>query len=406
MTNAGGASFLSYRRSRLDEARLIIAAQREHGIPTWQDVNDLAHEPTEQELERVLEQDTIAGAVLWITPDMPESSIIRKVEIPSIIRRHRRGDGFFLVPVAAGGLSYPEAAAAAASELTADDLSTWNMHRCPDRIEESDAVEVAKRVLRQKLIALHRSLPAGQALRLGLFTRVAPSKQGEGHLLLDWSHRFTDRLASQVDWEKRLLPALSFVTQEIRKLAPGRHVEAYGQLALPAAVALGAAFSTTSGLQLGWLQETVAKPTLLWQLNGTKDTPITAQARALHADGEELAVLVSITGNAEPAFVASQAGLPKFRAIVCAQTEKVTPHLIQSSEEATDIALKVNTAIRAARDKFGKCNAIHLFMAAPAGFAVLLGRLLNSLGPIQLYEHIPHDTVGRYLPVARLNPSF
>lgn len=405
MTNAGGASFLSYRRSRLDEARLLIAAQREHGIPTWQDVNDLAHEPTEQELERVLEQDTIAGAVLWITPDMPGSSVIRKVEIPSIIRRHRRGDGFFLVPVAAGGLGYPEAAAAASSELTADDLSTWNMHRCPDRIEESDAVEVAKRVLRQKLIALHRSLPAGQALRLGLFTRVAPPKNGEGHLLMDWSHRFDGRLASQLDWEQRLLPALSTVAQEIRKHAPGRHVEAYGQLALPVAVALGAAFPTTSGLQLGWRQETVGKPTQLWQLSGTKDSPITAQARALHTDGEELAVLVSITGNAEPAFVASQAGLPKFRAIVSAQTEKATPYLIQSSEEAAEIALKVNTAIRAARDKFGNCNAIHLFMAAPAGFAVLLGRLLNSLGPIQLYEHIPHDTVGRYVPVVRHNFS-
>ena len=222
---------------------------------------------------------------------------------------------------------------------------------------------------------------------------------------MDWSHRFDGRLASQLDWEQRLLPALSTVVKEIRKHAPGRHVEAYGQLALPAAVALGAAFPTTSGLQLGWRQETVGKPTQLWQLSGTKDTPITAQARALHTDGEELAVLVSITGNAEPAFVASQAALPKFRAIVSAQTEKATPYFIQSSEEAAEIALKVNTAIRVARDKFGKCNAIHLFMAAPAGFAVLLGRLLNSLGPIQLYEHIPHDTVGRYVPVVRHNFS-
>ncbi len=406
MTNPGGASFLSYRRSRLPEAQRLVAAQREHGIPTWQDVSDLAHEPTEQELERVLEQDSIAGAVLWITPDVPGSAVMRKVEIPALLRRHRKGDGFFLVPVAAGGLDYAAAAAAAESDLTADDLMTWNMLRFDaDPIDDSHALEVAKRVLRHKLAALHRKLPAGQALKLGLFTRVTPPKHGDSDLLLDWSHRFHERLASQADWETKLLPALSAVAHEVRTQAPGRHIEAYGQLALPAAVALGAAFPTTGGLHLGWRQETVGNPVQLWELNGTKDTPLSAQMRSHHTDGEELAVLVSITGNVEPAFAASRAALPKFRAIVSVQTEKAAPYQVQSSAEAADIALKVNTAIRSARDKNGKCNAIHLFMAAPAGFAVLLGRLLNSLGPIQLYEHIPYDSVGRYVPAVRLNPS-
>src|SRR5581483_1412514 len=34
-------------------------------------------------------------------------------------------------------------------------------------------------------------------------------------------------------------------------------------------------------------------------------------------------------------------------------------------------------------------RAIHLFIAAPAGFAALLGQLVNGLGPIQTYEHPP-----------------
>ena len=54
MTDPTGRSFLSYKRSRRDEAALLIQAQHDHGIPTWQDVRDLVSVPTEDELRRVL----------------------------------------------------------------------------------------------------------------------------------------------------------------------------------------------------------------------------------------------------------------------------------------------------------------------------------------------------------------
>ena len=54
MTDPTGRSFLSYRRVRKDEAALLIAAQHDHGIPTWQDIENLGTVPTEDEkgLER------------------------------------------------------------------------------------------------------------------------------------------------------------------------------------------------------------------------------------------------------------------------------------------------------------------------------------------------------------------
>src|SRR6185503_15378624 len=36
-----GRSFLSYRRTRANEARLLIEAQHDIGIPTWQDLSEL-----------------------------------------------------------------------------------------------------------------------------------------------------------------------------------------------------------------------------------------------------------------------------------------------------------------------------------------------------------------------------
>ncbi len=52
---------LSYRRNRLNEAKLLIAAQREVGIPTWQDVESLDEGPTEELLRQVLSDPSTAS---------------------------------------------------------------------------------------------------------------------------------------------------------------------------------------------------------------------------------------------------------------------------------------------------------------------------------------------------------
>ena len=106
MTDPTGCSFVSYRRSRSGECVRLVASQRERGIPTWRDVDDMDTEPTETELRRILNDDSVANAVLWLSPETAGSSMIRKVEAPVALERHGRHDGFFIVPVAAGGLGY------------------------------------------------------------------------------------------------------------------------------------------------------------------------------------------------------------------------------------------------------------------------------------------------------------
>jgi hypothetical protein len=98
MTDPTGRSFLSYRRARKDEAALLIAAQHDHGIPTWQDIHNLVSLSTEDEIRRVLADPSTASAVLFVTPEVEDSPIIRNVEVPKIIQRAEGGDSFFVVP--------------------------------------------------------------------------------------------------------------------------------------------------------------------------------------------------------------------------------------------------------------------------------------------------------------------
>jgi hypothetical protein len=176
MTDPTGRSFLSYRRLREDEAALLIAAQHDCGIPTWQDIHNLGSVPTEDEIRRTLADPTTASAVLFVTPEVEQSPIIRNVEVPKLIQRAEAADGFFVVPLAAGGLDYTKAAEVTSSYLSAQSLADWNMHKISDpKLSPGHAAEVAHRVLIQRIQAIHRHLPEGEPLRVGLFVRRPPA---------------------------------------------------------------------------------------------------------------------------------------------------------------------------------------------------------------------------------------
>src|SRR6516165_12297542 len=99
MTDATGRSFLSYRRTRIEEARLLIEAQHDIGIPTWQDLSELEEGHTEALLLEALADEATANAVCWLTPEVENSAVITRTELPAIMRRIGQKDGFFMIPV-------------------------------------------------------------------------------------------------------------------------------------------------------------------------------------------------------------------------------------------------------------------------------------------------------------------
>ncbi len=407
MTDPTGRSFLSYKRSRRDEAALLIQAQHDHGIPTWQDVLDLASVATEDELRRVLDDPTTASGILFITPEVENSAVIREVEVPKIVRRAEPRDGFFVVPVAAGGLDFAKAAEATSNHLSAQNLADWNMHKVPaSAISTDHAAEVANRVLIQRIAAIHGHLPNGQPLQVGLFVRRPPPFQAGTALTLDWSARFVDKEATAAAWRDALLPALERIAKAIRQQAPGRTVEAFGLPTLPAAAALGCAFLATSGLRLSWRQIAPGRADQVWSLTEPKeDSGFTAQMMSKEPGARDIAVLVSVADNAEPVFAARQKNLPPLRALVHIARPGAYPHVIQTPGQATDVALVVQNGMRTARRDYGNIGTVHLFMAVPAGLAMMIGQSLNTFGAVQTYEHVTVDGSGRYRPAALLWPN-
>ena len=205
MTNPTGRSFLSYRRSRSSEAAQLIRSQKERGIPTWQDIENLNSEPTEEEIRSILASDEIANVVLWVTPDAGQSSMIKTVEVPGAVDRHRREDGFFILIVAAGGLRYQDINGLVGSHIGITDLGNWNMVKVEsDPANEAEIQRISSRILDQRLGAIHKRLPVEDPLRLIINTRESTGHPPGVALNIDWSHRFAGqqrRLASAEDWQ-------------------------------------------------------------------------------------------------------------------------------------------------------------------------------------------------------------
>ncbi len=408
MTDPTGRSFLSYRRTRLNEAKLLIEAQHDIGIPTWQDLSELDEGHTDALLRETLAANSTANAVCWLTPEVEKSVVITRTELPGILKRIDQNDGFFMVPVAAGGLDYEDVTHIAGTYLGVHDLGQWNVRKVSsDPISAQDAAAVAHQVLKRRIETVSPRLQEGEPLRLVLNTRKKPAFEPGVALSLDWTHRFDGRVAHPPEtWSEQLLPALETVAQICERYAPGRHILAEGLCALPAAVALGSTFLTTRRLSLAWRQISPKRPPEIWSLKEQPEpSGFTVQVRNGNVSGNDLALLVSVASNVEPAFAASRLQLPVFRGMVVVTKPGNYPHDIDKPGQAVDIVGLIGEGLRQARDSLQPRGTIHLFLAVPAGLAVMIGQTLNTFGSIQTYEHVGTDAVGVYQPAAVLSPS-
>lgn len=410
-TDPTGVCFVSYRRVRGQEAALVIAALRDRGVPTWQDISDLPTTQTEDEIRRVLRDPATACAVLYATPEVEFSDVIRNVEVPGIMSRHMEEDGFFAMPVAAGGLAYGDVARVLGPQVRLANLSGWNIHKVDaDPLDAAGAKAIGNVVLRQRLQAIHKSLPPGQPLKVAVTTR-APLPKGVGNALsLDLTHRFDGRFAIGGSWSNHLLPAFASMVREVSLHAPGRPVEVSGLLAIPAAVAMGTAFLSVGGSQVSWMQEqrSHGRPIERWGLDVPRQASgFVARKYASGAGGTDLALLVSVAAAVEDDFALMQPGMPSLRAVVSVSPPRsgiVGDRITLGAAQALDVAHLAVDALRAARLEYRCRGTVHLFLAVPVGLGFLVGQLLNTFGAVQTYEHQPGDSIP-YRAAALLAPS-
>jgi hypothetical protein len=407
VTNATGVCFLSYSRKRAHEAALLVAALRDHGVPTWQDISHMPSAQTEEELRRILSDQATASAVLFITPEVENSEFIRNVEAPLVFERYLRKDGFSIIVIAAGGLDYGDVGRVLGDRIGSTDAGGWNTQRVSQNpITDVDAAKIAEFALSHRLAAISSQLGSNDALKLALSNRTdLPIKPGSA-LAVDLSHRFTGRSAHPGAWE-HILRGFRSIRKTIQKQSRERLVECSGPLCVPGAVALGVEFMPPSGLRAVWVEEQLkfGISAEAWGLHVVKaDSGFKSETHLGKISGTELALVVSVTHDSKTVMddVRSTFGSTvPFRAIVSVHAEgrrQIT------AGQATAIAHLAVNALGDARSELKVRGAVHLFLAVPAGLAFMIGQLLNTVGEAQTYEHVAGQSPP-YVKAALLHPS-
>lgn len=405
MTNPCGRNFISYRRARAAEISELARRLKTRGVPQWIDVSDLGAGSTEEQIINALDDPNCASGLVWLTPEVADSAVIRRVEVPRLVQRVRSGEGFFAVMAVAGGLEYSDATKVAAENLGTVDLRFWNLQKIegdPAPAEELD--RLADIVLHQRLAAVVAAMTADEPLAVGLWVRREPPIDDRPGLQLDWHETFSGRMATTGAWDTELLPALRSVHREIGRYAAGRPIVIHGRPTLASAFALGRAFPAVSGIGLAWEQIGRDGSRCLWSLSESRQASgFAVRPHGVDPAGEGLAVLVSVMHDVSLAYGATT-GLPAMRATVEVDLSEGRRGQLSASG-AVDLANQVADAVRRARIEFQGIKTIHLFLACPVGLALMIAQLMNAIGPITVYEHVDEDAVGHYRPEVQIPAS-
>ena len=407
-TDVTGRCFVSYRRSHVDDVSKVVAAMLDHGVPAWQDLRDLESEPLESALDEVLRSPSTSGSLVWLSEDFQGSDVVTRIEAPRLLERLERDESFFAEIWLADDLDFaraselfrPSGRHAALSESWNVKRAVMSDHTLPDgslgrRIDEAEARRVAVTLLRRRLSRIHAALPPGQPIKVLV---SAYGEDGEAFepgyaVQLNWSRLFTHRFATADKWQEVIAPALAGVYQAVRNAAPGRALAVEGRSSLAACLSLGHTFREVTKVPLSWTQHPSGA---VWSLAVPPvDAGFRVSLRHQHVGSNDLAVLISVAGDVEPAVVATST-LPTFRAVLKVAPADGSARRELVAAQGAQLARQIVGAIREIRGQLRTIERIHLFLAGPAGLAVLLGQLLNAVGPVQTYEHDQTSGVGCY----------
>ncbi|GAC1535691.1 MAG: hypothetical protein NVS3B1_30030 [Marmoricola sp.] len=394
-----GPVFISYRQSDGTDIAVGLAwALRAAGVPVWHDQTDLPPGDTNRRLAEALASG-LSGAVLVVTPDIGDSTVVRDIELPALLELAK--DPAFTLTIVS---TVHKADDAERLDYTAPDRLLRTAAGTLSAIDQAPAATdvqraaVARGQVRRRLEHLRSAVAAaGSELLVDLQTRVPPfAALHDAHLVV--------RLRPPIHGQRRpdaggLLDLQAFLGSlpQLVAIAGATAIRVRGGAHLSVACAFGAAVPTTL---LGPVS-VVDTGGSVWHLDGQAPMPggeqlLAAASPARHvADrGPILVYLDLLPQRSDPAFD-DLAAADGFAAIV--HVRPVADGLLDPAR-ASEL---VGEAIASIRNFAGehRTTEVHLLLRCPYPVALLVGRSLNTL-TVHLYEWEDVGEAGdpRYVP--------
>ena len=211
--------------------------------------------------------------------------------------------------------------------------------------------------------------------------------------VLDLIPQFDDRfIRDSTAWRSKLLPDLRQFLTEAARATGGQRLRLAIDAHTSLAFAAGTILNTKSGRVVEIEQRSPAR--VVWSPDDLSPSPVWPDwditVQVLTTDRPDMALGVALTQDVEPKvkeFVTAR--LPTVgRLIVARPTSGHSQQSVVCGAHAYQLAENLAKKLKALRESLdGRGEArLHLFMAAPNGFNFYLGRHVESLKPLTLYE--------------------
>lgn len=188
-------------------------------------------------------------------------------------------------------------------------------------------------------------------------------------------------LLNDDDWQSVIWPQFKFASAQLRSAGHSR-VVVDGAMRLPMWFGVGAALRHVLGFNV-----VVRQRGQIWSSDEKgRPPPLTSSVRS-RGPGQDLAVALGVAADPTTeveAHIESDAQIGRLLTIIA--SSGASNQSIPDGPTATALAAAARDVVRA--ELSATTNHIHLFLAAPAGLALLLGHRWNALRPTTVYEHL------------------
>ncbi len=200
--------------------------------------------------------------------------------------------------------------------------------------------------------------------------------------IMNLSPYFTD--ARNANWPR----IIKLLWKLQNRLPPKASLVVEGKSRLSVFTALGYVLSQPSGFRL-WVKQPNASTegTELWTTEARDVTTIQPDITPPEADSKDLIITLSVSASVDEQVTA----FSRQNDLADAARLKISPPQGPGRTALPDgrVALALARGTAFAIRKYAQTyERVHLFIAAPSGFALFLGHHLNACGVIQLYEHL------------------
>ncbi len=383
--------FLAHHSDYADEVAFLADELRLRGVSPWLDEQGGLEvgDQNEEEIRRAI-CDQCWGFLLYCTPSIFDRKFITEVEVPAALGAREGNPAYRLITVPRG--------------ITVNDLSTrsfdswgrnltqWQVTRHLEQLptEATDSMAlahglqcIAQECLSSRLRSLRSKLDDSATLELEMYTR--PAVMTAADLVVDATQILGGPGAPPVGSWERFASALADIKACSVRVDSLSTIRLTGSWHITAGLAFGFAFRTSALPPV-----TVNQHGASWRSDGPLGQVPQVVTESEDYSSTDLVVALSVSRDVTKGmrrYLADNHIHP--RAMI-----RISPEAgpcqssVQNAAQARAIAASTTDAVKQAVDRYG-AGTIHLFTAAPQALAVLVGRHLSALPPIQLYEWRP-----------------